>query len=54
MSASGAKGYISCWGPWASDFTLPDSYVAVVDLNTKEVIDSLESGSGPEGILVSR
>jgi PKD repeat protein len=52
MTASGDKGYLTCWGPWAADWTLPDSYVAVIDLNSREVIDSLVSGSGPEGILV--
>jgi DNA-binding beta-propeller fold protein YncE len=44
------KGYVSCWGPWIN-WTLPDSYISVVDLKTKTVIDSLECGSGPEGII---
>jgi len=50
MTILGDRGYITCWGPW-DNWTLPDSYVAVLDLNTKTIIDSLECGSGPEGIL---
>lgn len=52
MTVVGDRGYITCWGPWDfSDFTLPDSYLAVLDLSTNQVVDSLESGSGPEGII---
>jgi hypothetical protein len=51
MTVAGDKGYITCWGPWGENWTLPDSYVAVLDLDTRKVIDSLECGSGPEEIL---
>ena len=44
------KGYVTCWGPW-DNWTLPESYIAVIDLASKTVIDSLECGSGPEGII---
>ncbi|MCG8311234.1 MAG: hypothetical protein MI975_27855 [Cytophagales bacterium] len=52
MTAVGNKGYISCWGAWGENYTLPDSYVAVIDLTSREVVDTLECGSGPEGIIV--
>lgn len=52
MAVVGDKGYITCWGPWNyDDYSLPASYVAVLDLNTKKVVDTLECGSGPEGIV---
>ncbi len=50
MTVVGNQGYVTCWGPW-DNWLLPDSYVAVIDLATKAVIDSLECGSGPEGII---
>lgn len=50
MTVVGDKGYITCWGPWSS-FTLEESYVAVMDLSSKEIVDSLECGTGPEGII---
>ncbi len=51
MTVAGDKAYITCWGPWSKNFTLEESYIAVMDLNSKEIIDSLECGSGPEGIV---
>ena len=51
MTVAGDKGYISCWGPW-DNWTLPNSYVAVMDLSSRTIVDSLECGSGPEGIIV--
>jgi DNA-binding beta-propeller fold protein YncE len=51
MTIMGDRAYISCWGPWGENFTLPDSYVAVIDLNTRTVVDSLDCGSGPEGLV---
>jgi hypothetical protein len=53
MTVVGNKGYISCWGPYDANYALPDSYVAVMDLATKSIIDTLECGSGPEGIVAS-
>jgi hypothetical protein len=55
MTVAGNKGYVTCWGPWdksdPSWWKLNDSYVAVLDLTTNVVVDSLECGSGPEGII---
>ena len=53
MTAVGNKGYISCWGPYDANYALPDSYIAVMDLATKSIVDTLECGSGPEGIIAS-
>lgn len=43
--------YVSCWGPWGENFTLPDSYVAVIDLSTFEVTNTIDVGDGAEGII---
>jgi hypothetical protein len=51
MTVVGDKAYITCWGPWSANYTLEESYVAVMDLNSKEIIDSLDCGAGPEGIF---
>lgn len=53
MAVVGDIGYITCWGPYGENFTLPDSYVAVLDLTTRKIIDTLECGSGAEGIIAS-
>ncbi len=51
MIGYGDRGYITCWGPWGDNWDLPDSYVAVLDLVSNEIVDSIECGSGPEGII---
>lgn len=51
MTIVGDKAYITCWGPFTANYTLEESYVAVMDLSTKEIVNSLECGSGPEGIM---
>ncbi len=51
MTVAGDMGYISCWGPWGANYDLPNSYVAVLDLTTRKIIDSLDCSSGPEGII---
>ena len=52
MTAAGDKGYISCWGQWdLASWTLPNSYIAVIDLSSRKIVDTLQCGSGPEGII---
>lgn len=53
MAATGNTAYVSCWGPYGPNFDLPDSYVAVIDLNTLQVIDTVQCGQGPEGLHIS-
>ena len=52
FTAHAGKGYISNWGPYASDFSSPDSYIAVVDLTTLKVTKSIEVGSRPEQLVL--
>jgi len=51
MTVVGDKGYVTCWGPYDDNYGLPDSYIAVLDLAAKLVVDTLDCGSGPEGIF---
>jgi len=53
MTTVGDKGYITCWGPFDANYGLPDSYIAVMDLSSMSIVDSLACGSGPEGIIAS-
>lgn len=46
------KAYVSNWGPYAPDFTSPDSYIAVIDLDNMMVIKKIGVNSAPEGIIV--
>jgi len=52
MVVYGDRAYITCYGPWDENWMLSDSYVAVMNLNTNTIIDSLACGAGPEGIVL--
>ena len=45
------KGYVSNWGNFDVNFDLPDSYIAVVSLETFEVIKKIPVGNGAEGLI---
>lgn len=45
------KAYISVWGPYDSNFSLVDSYVLVVDLNSLAVVDKIDTDEGVENLL---
>jgi len=48
------KAYISVWGPYEDGgYALIDSYVLVVDLNTKEIVTKIETDEGTEQLLSS-
>lgn len=51
MAVANGKGYLTCWGPWGANYTLPDSYVAVVDLEERSVIRKIDVHDGAEGIV---
>ena len=52
MVIANDKGYISNWGNFDANFDLPDSYVAVVNLETFEVSKTIPVGNGAEGLVV--
>lgn len=51
MAIVGSKAYITCYGSFDANYFLPDSYVAVMDIASRKIIDSLKCGAGPEGII---
>ena len=52
FAAVGTKGYISNWGNIATAFTEnPDSYIAIVDLQSNEVIDSVLLTDRPQHLI---
>ena len=50
MTVANGKGYISNWGPYDQNYQTPDSYIAVVDLESFTVINSLNTDNGVEGM----
>lgn len=52
MAAYKDIGYVTCWGPWSANWTLDESYVAIINLSNGNVMDSVKCGPGPEGILI--
>lgn len=46
------KAYVSNWGPFAPDFTSPDSYIAVIDLDKMNVTKKIDVNPVPEGIII--
>ena len=45
------KAYISVWGAYDESFSLVDSYVMVYDLESKEVIKTIDTDEGTENLL---
>jgi len=52
MVVAGGKGYVTNWGNFDDNYDLPDSYVAVIDLENFIVVKSIETGNGSEGLVV--
>ena len=53
MVIAGNKAFITCWGGFSENFTLPDSYLAVMDLQTFEITKKIDIGDGAEGIILA-
>ena len=47
----GDKAFISVWGPYDENFSLIDSYVLVVDAQTLQAIDTIDTHEGVENLL---
>ena len=52
MVVAEGKGYGSNWGNFDINYDLPDSYVAVIDLESFTVTKSIETDNGSEGLVV--
>jgi YVTN family beta-propeller protein len=51
MVVANGKGYVSNWGSYDANFNLPDSYVAVVDLESFTILKTIKTDSGSEGMI---
>ena len=51
MAVLGGKGYVTCWGPYEDDYSLKNSYVAIIDLKTNEVTKKVPTAPGPRALL---
>jgi DNA-binding beta-propeller fold protein YncE len=52
FAALGTLGYVSNWGDINTAFTdSPDAYIAIIDLESNTIIDSVELSSRPQGVL---
>lgn len=52
IAVSGDFGYVTCWGAFGENYTLPDSYLAKVNLNTYSISKKTDIGGGAEGIHI--
>jgi len=52
MVVANGKGYVSNWGDFNANYDLPESYVAVIDLDSYTVSKSIATGNGAEGLFV--
>ena len=46
------KGYVSNWGSYDANYNLPESYVAVVDLESFTISKTIKTDNGTEGMIV--
>ena len=51
MVVANGKGYVSNWGSYDANFDLPDSYVAVVDLESFTILKTIKTDNGSEGLI---
>ena len=51
MAAVGNKAYISDWGPYDASYDNPESFVAVLDLTSFDIIKTIPVASEPEEML---
>ncbi len=52
--ADGKFLYVSCWGNNPDWSVMADTYLAKIDLNTNEVVDSIPLPGGPEGLAIAK
>jgi YVTN family beta-propeller protein len=52
MVISNGKGYVSNWGNYDANYNLPESYVAVIDLEDFAVSKEIKTDNGSEGLIV--
>ena len=51
MVVANGKGYVSNWGDYDANYNLPNSYVAVVDLESFTILKNIKTDNGSEGMI---
>ena len=51
MVVANGKGYVSNWGDYDANYNLPNSYVAVVDLESFTISKTIKTDNGSEGMI---
>ncbi len=51
MTIANGKGYVSNWGPYDANWQTPDSYIAVIDLANFNVLNTIDTDNGVEGMI---
>lgn len=51
FAALAEKGYVSVWDAPDANFAYPDSYIAILDLVTQQVLDTIQVGQRVAGML---
>jgi YVTN family beta-propeller protein len=52
MVVANGKGYVSNWGNYDANYNLPESYVAVIDLDSYSVSKEIKTDNGSEGLVI--
>lgn len=45
------NAYLSVWGPYDENYSLVDSYVLVIDVNSREIVDKIDTDEGVERLI---
>ena len=53
ISIDGNKGYVSNWGPYAEDYSSPESFIAVFNIETGIISKIIEVNSRPERLIIA-
>ncbi len=53
MVIDGNKGYVSNWGPFAQDYSSPESFIAVLNIETGNILKTINVNSRPEGLKIT-
>lgn len=53
FAAVGNRGFVTCWGPFSPTFSRDNPTLAVIDLQTNQIVNSLRLPAFPQGILAA-
>lgn len=51
LTAIDGNAYLSVWGPYDENYALVDSYILVIDVNSREIVDKIDTDEGVERLV---